>query len=148
MARGGSTDVRQMLLQVDASVVLAQRNLNQLAAQVQRDSARMDTSLSRVDAASARVGGAFGRLNSIVGTLGVSLGGLALVNAGRSMLNFADELEAAADRAGVGIERYQTLRDALRTLEVPAGWVAGSVRLGDGSDIRAPAFRPTGSRAL
>lgn len=42
-----SADVKQLLLQVDASVSLAQRNLSQLAAQVQRETTQMETNLER-----------------------------------------------------------------------------------------------------
>jgi hypothetical protein len=48
-------DARQLLLQVDASVALAQRNLSSLAAQVQRDSQAMETSLGRPDQALERL---------------------------------------------------------------------------------------------
>lgn len=49
-------DVRQLLLQVDASVAVAQRNLQSLARQVANDATAMDTSLSRVDKAFSRIG--------------------------------------------------------------------------------------------
>lgn len=122
MAAGG-TDVKQLLLQVDASVALAQRGLNQLAAQVQRDATRMDQSLARVDGATSRLGAGFTRLNNLAGQFGVALGVGTVIAAGRSILQYADDLEAASDRAGVGIERFQTLTEAFRTLEVDTNTV-------------------------
>jgi len=118
MALRGGSDVRQLLLQVDASVALAQRNLGQLAAQVQRDSDRMDRSLGQVDGATTRLGGAFGRVTGIAASLGLALGVGTIANMGRDMLNFADDLQTAADQAGTSVERYQTLREALRALEI------------------------------
>jgi len=117
-ARG--QDVRQLLLQVDASVALAQRNVNQLANAVARDSGRMNQSLASVDTTMSRLGTGIGRLNSAMGTIGLSLGAGALIDAGRSILQFSDELDAAASQAGISVERYQTLREALRALEIPA----------------------------
>ena len=52
--------------------------------------------------------------------LGVAFGATAILEAGRNILQFADDLDAAAQQAGMSVERYQTLREALRTLEVPA----------------------------
>jgi hypothetical protein len=51
-----ATDARQLLLQVDASVAVAQRNLQSLARQVANDATAMDASLSRVDKAFSRIG--------------------------------------------------------------------------------------------
>jgi lambda family phage tail tape measure protein len=48
-------DIAQLLLQVDASVALAQRNLNQLAQSVDADTNRMDQMLGRVDKAYSRM---------------------------------------------------------------------------------------------
>jgi hypothetical protein len=49
-------DVSRLVLQVDASVELARRNLSALAAAVEGDSQKMDRSLRRVDEAHARLG--------------------------------------------------------------------------------------------
>ncbi len=116
-------DVRQLLLQVDASVELARRNLNQLAAEVQRDSARMDNSLAQVEGPTPRLGAGFGRLQSMLAGFGIAVGIGTVTALGRSILEMGDDIEAAADRAGMGVERFQTLRQALRTLEVDAATV-------------------------
>jgi hypothetical protein len=50
------SDVRQLLLQVDASVAVAQRNLQSLARSVANDATAMDASLARVDKAFSRIG--------------------------------------------------------------------------------------------
>jgi len=117
------TDVKQLLLQVDASVALAQRNLGQLAAQVDRDTRRMDADLARVDTATGRLGAGFSRVAGVLGTLGIGLGIGAVISAGRNISQFADDVESAANRAGIGVERFQTLTEAFRALEVDAGTV-------------------------
>ena len=54
------TETRQLLLQVDASVAVAQRQLRSLAQSVQQDSGSIEKSLARVDTAHQRLGGTLG----------------------------------------------------------------------------------------
>lgn len=84
MARQG-TDIRQLLLQVDASVSLAQRNLNTLAAQVNKDAAAMDKDLAKVDGASDRLGKGFERSSQMAQKALVPLG---QYRAGAQQLSF------------------------------------------------------------
>lgn len=49
-------DVQRLLLQVDASVELARRNMRELAAAVDRDATSMDMALGRVEKAHSRMG--------------------------------------------------------------------------------------------
>jgi tape measure domain-containing protein len=116
MAVAGA-DMRQLLLQVDASVALAQRNLNQLAAQVQRDSTRMDQALGRIDAASDRVGRAFGGLRNVAAGLGVTLGAAGMVQGLRSFLDYADaaktleaQLRLATQQSGSFAQAQEDVR--------------------------------------
>jgi hypothetical protein len=63
MAAGAAgTDVRQLLLQVDASVSLAQRGLSQLAAQVAREANQMEGNLERPAVAAERMGQRFNQV--------------------------------------------------------------------------------------
>lgn len=82
--------VRELLLQVDASVAIAQRNLAALTREVQQDSVKMDRSLGRVDAAGERLNAMFGRLNSMVATFGVGLSAFGAVQGVRTFLDYAD----------------------------------------------------------
>lgn len=118
MPAGGGSDVRQLLLQVDASVALAQRNLAALSAQVAADSAKMDASLANVDGAAGRLGTAFGSITKLGVGFAASLGVDAIVGFGRDILQFADDLSASAEQAGMAVEQYQVMKQALRTLEV------------------------------
>jgi hypothetical protein len=117
MAVAGA-DVKQLLLQVDASVELAKRNLNSLAGAVARDAAKMDGSLAKVDSAFDRGAAAAGRFGVSIGGLIAGVGIGTFVTLGREVLEFADDLATAADQAGLSVERYQTLKEALRTLEI------------------------------
>lgn len=90
MAFGNRSDVKQLLLQVDASVALAQRNLAALANQVDRDTGRINRDLGRVDDASDRLGRNFGRLSAMAGTFGVALGGVGITAGARQFLEYAD----------------------------------------------------------
>lgn len=83
-------DVRQLLLQVDASVALAQRNLGALASQVDRDATRMDRSLSRIDGATSRLDRAFNGLRNTAGALGITLGAAGVAAGVRGFLGYAD----------------------------------------------------------
>src|SRR6185369_3957427 len=55
-------DTRQLLLQVDASVALAQRNLTTLRNQVERDTQAIEGALQRPEEALNRYGEAHGRV--------------------------------------------------------------------------------------
>lgn len=59
-------EVRQLLLQVDASVALAQRNLNSLAQQVDRDTARMEGSLGKPERAIRNLERAFSGFDQVL----------------------------------------------------------------------------------
>lgn len=60
-----------------------------------------------------------------------SLGVSTIISWGRAILDTADALDAAAEQAGIGIERYQTLKQAFRALEVDAGeFQTGMEKLG------------------
>lgn len=58
--------------------------------------------------------GAAGWLKGFVGALGVQQ----IIGWTRAILDAADALDAAAEQAGIGVERYQTLKEAFRALEV------------------------------
>ncbi|HEY0116290.1 MAG TPA: peptidoglycan DD-metalloendopeptidase family protein [Allosphingosinicella sp.] len=117
MARGG-TDVKELLLRFNAQTELARREVRELRDQIDRDTDKMDRDLDKVDKASGKLGDGFSKLKGLAGGIALGALGAGLLAAGRNALEFADNLEAAAARAGIDIERYQTLTRALRTLEV------------------------------
>jgi hypothetical protein len=117
MATGGATD-RQLNLRVDASIELARRNLNALEAQVDRNSRKMEADLGRIEAAAIRSGASFGKLAGVIGGFFTGIGIMGLSAVGKGILDFADDIGTAADQAGIGVERFQTLKEGLRALEV------------------------------
>src|SRR5438132_11417167 len=62
----GGQDVRQLLLQVDASVALAQRNLGSLRQSVDRDTAAMEGALARPEDAVDRLSRVFANFDQVM----------------------------------------------------------------------------------
>jgi hypothetical protein len=111
-------DVQQLLLKIDASTELARRELRKMDGD-------FDSFTKRSEAAAGAAEGAFGRLDkaasfakaSIVGfAAGIGIDGI--ISLGRTILEAADNLDAAAEKAGLSTTRYQTLKESLRSLEV------------------------------
>lgn len=111
------TDVRQLILQVDASVAVAQRNLQSLARSVEQGSTQMDASLGKVDRAFSRVG------KSAQDSANVFLEG---DRAAKRLIASIDPLYAAQLRYNDAIEEAQRLNkqgtlDAQELARVQAG---------------------------
>lgn len=118
MAVGNATEIKALMLQVDASVELARRNLNALAGDVQRFADNSDKSLAQAETGYAKLGKTVGMLTGALAVVGASVGVSTFLEAGRNALQFADDMDAASQKAGISVERYQTLTEAFRTLEV------------------------------
>lgn len=118
-------DVRELLIRVNATTELLRSNLTaaeRAVADFERDTNKR---LDKVDGNFGRLGAGVDRLKvgfasaasasaGFIGALGVG----SILAAGRAVLDFADNLDAAAEKAGVSVERYQTLKEGLRALEV------------------------------
>lgn len=113
-------DVKALLLQVDASVELARRNLSSLERDVARSTARMDVELRKVDTAFGRMGAAAATARNLVGGFIAGIGIQGVASVGKAILQSADDIEAAAKKAGISVERYQSLTEAFRRLEIDA----------------------------
>jgi murein DD-endopeptidase MepM/ murein hydrolase activator NlpD len=120
-------DVKQLLLQVDASVELARRNLATLANQVAKDSDRMDGSLKKVD-------GAFGRMGKAGEVLGGSLrqhlddAASRIPLVGGHMTGMAGAAAGATAAVGLlfaavvmGVKNADELQQAVRALDATLG---------------------------
>nr|MCU0892469.1 hypothetical protein [Sandarakinorhabdus sp.] len=109
-----SADVQQLLLRIDASTELARRELARVAApldEVDRRVRRTQDGMGGLDAA-------FGKVKDSAAGFIAALSVGAVAGFAKSVLDFADDLGTAADQAGVAVERYQTLREGLRALEI------------------------------
>jgi hypothetical protein len=111
-------DVKQLLLQVDASVELMRRNLNQGIGSLNQFEAAADRSARNTEMAFSKIdkAAALARASILGFVSGVGLQGL--VSLGRGFLQLSDDIATAADQANISVERYQTLREGLRALEL------------------------------
>lgn len=113
-----NADVKQLLLQVDANVELMRRNLqsgigslDQFEGKATRAAQQVETSFGKIDKAANLAKTALVGFVASVGVQGIA-------NIGRSFLQLADDIQTAADQANISVERYQTLREGLRSLEL------------------------------
>ena len=106
-------DVQRLLLQIDASTTLLRQQLTSGEKAIDRFASNTERQTQRASASIEFMGGA---MKGLVGVLSIGT----IVSFSSKILNFADDLEAAADQAGISVERFQTLRDSLRSLEVGA----------------------------
>lgn len=118
-------DVRELMIRINASTELLRSNLTAAERAVANFERDTNAKLAKVDSDFGRLGGGLDRLKTGFASLTGSAGGFiaaigvgTVVAAGRAVLEFGDNLEAAADQAGISVERYQTLREGLRTLEL------------------------------
>lgn len=113
-----ATRAEELALQVTASTELAVRELAAATRAVQEFQRKSDVAVARTQASFDKIGTAAAGLRGAIGGVVGAFGAFEAVQFGRSLLSFADDLEAAAEQAGINVERYQTLRQALRVLEV------------------------------
>ncbi len=111
-------DVQQLLLQVDATTELMRRELAKAAAETDQWATRTESAVNRASGSFDAIGGAASFAKGAIGGFIASISIGTLVQAGRAVLDFADSLDAAAEKAGIATERYQTLKEGLRALEV------------------------------
>lgn len=120
-----ANNVQQLLLKIDANAELARRELAKMGGD-------FDTFTRRSEIAAGTAENSFGRIDkaasaarsTLVGfAAGIGVSGIAAL--GRTILQAADEIDAAAEKAGIGVERYQSLRESLRALEVEGEKVDG-----------------------
>jgi hypothetical protein len=113
-------DVKQLLLQVDASVELMRRQLNSGITSLNQFENAADKTANSVTGAFGKIDRAAGvARTAIVGfAAGIGIQGIASVS--RAILQLGDDLDAAAQQANISVERYQTLKEGLRALEVNA----------------------------
>lgn len=113
-------DVNNLLLQVDAQVELARRNLHSLEKEVGSFQRQTEKHLDRVDRNFDKLGTSVGKFKTVIATLGVGVGFAALERGAKGILDAADDLATAAAQANIGVERFQTLQAAFRALEIDA----------------------------
>ncbi|SNS53131.1 hypothetical protein SAMN06295912_108115 [Sphingomonas laterariae] len=143
---------RQLLLQVDASVELARRNLNLLSNDVQKQAASMDASLSRIDKATDRISHGFGLLKGAAVGLIAGLGVAEFLQAASAGLDYASSLGEVSQQIGVSTRDLQVYRYAATQVgvaqdEMDAGLRKLTRTIGEaaaGSEGPVNAFREIG----
>ncbi len=80
---------------------------------------RMDRIETEARSAASRVNTALGGIGNTLAGFAAGIGIAGIAEAGKAVLDYADDLGTAADQAGVAVERYQTLKEGLRSLEIP-----------------------------
>jgi hypothetical protein len=119
-------DVQRLLLQIDASATLLRQEVAKARADVDSFADKTERSANRAGSALERLGGAgFGGVSKMAGfaaggiagfVSALSVGGV--LSFSRAVLEMADDLSTAADQAGIAVERYQSLKEGLRALEI------------------------------
>lgn len=113
-----SADVQQLLLKIDASTELARRELKKMEDGFDGFVRRSEQSVGAAESNFAKLNSAATLVKGSIAGFVAGIGIEGVVSFGRAILDTADSLDAAAEKAGIGVERYQTLRESLRSLEV------------------------------
>lgn len=149
---GAEASTRQLLLQVDASVELARRNLDLLADDVRKNAASMDANLGRIDKAAERVGKSFGLVKGAVVGFVTGVVTSEITSAAMAGLEYASSLGEVAQQLGVTtrdlqVYRYAASQAGISQDEMDAGLSKLSRTIGeaaDGSKKQVAAFREIG----
>ncbi len=105
-------------LLIEANTELARRELDRLDRGLDDTSRNADDANDKVKKSFNGMGVAAEAAKGFIVGFVASLSVDAVVGFSRAILEFADSLDAAAEKAGLGVARYQTLREGLRALEV------------------------------
>ncbi len=112
------TRIGGIVVDIDARLAKLEKELERGNRELRKFEKNATASSSRVEAGLVGIGKGVGTLVGVLGGLGVALGATQLISFGRQALVMADDLATAADQVGIGVERFQTLRQAFRELEV------------------------------
>lgn len=106
MAIGGSilVDLIANTGSFDTDIRKSAQKLNSAATQMQKDLQRLNAGFSLIK-------------NSAIGFL-AGFGVEFTLGGAKALLDYADDLGTAADQAGIAVERFQTLREGFRALEL------------------------------
>ncbi len=115
-----AADEQALRLLIAANTELARKELDKLDASLKNTSENADGTSDQVKKSFADMGSAADAAKGFVVGFLASLSIEAVAGFGRAILDFADNLDAAAEKAGLSVERYQTLQEGLRSLEVDA----------------------------
>jgi hypothetical protein len=123
-----ATEVKALLLQIDASVELLKRNLASGDAQIAAFERKTNEHLTNVQLAFKKMDMAaeasvavFSKLSAGLSSLGLILPTIAFAEMAKTSLEYAAGLKTTADRVGVTVEQLQVMRKAARDAGVEQG---------------------------
>lgn len=113
-----TTRIGGIVVDIDARLAKLEKELARGTRELKRFEQNATASGNRVEAGLVGISKGVGTVVGVLGGLGIALGATQLVSFGRQALAMGDDLATAADQVGIGVERFQTLRQAFRELEV------------------------------
>lgn len=112
------TRIGHIVVDIDARLTSIEKELAKGNRELQRFEKNAIASGGRVEQGFLSVSRGVGTLVGTLAGLGLALGVSELAGFAKSALNMGDDLATAADQAMIGVERFQTLRQAFRELEI------------------------------
>lgn len=113
-----TTRIGGIVVDIDARLAKLEKELARGNRELKKFEQSATASGSRIEAGLVGIGKGVGALVGTLGGLGIALGATELISFGREALAMGDDLATAADQVGIGVERFQTLRQVFRELEV------------------------------
>lgn len=113
-----TTRIGGIVVDIDARLAKLEKELTKGNRDLQRFEKNAIASGGRVEQGLLTVSRGVGALVGALGGLGLALGVSELAGFAKSALDMGDDLATAADQALIGVERFQTLRQAFRELEI------------------------------
>lgn len=112
------TRIGGIVVDIDARLAKLEKELARGNRELKKFEQSATASGNRVEAGLVAISKGVGALVGTLGGLGIAFGATELISFGRDALAMGDDLATAADQVGIGVERFQTLRQVFRELEV------------------------------
>ncbi|WP_188945797.1 hypothetical protein, partial [Polymorphobacter multimanifer] len=112
------SEKQDLRLDISANSQIARAELEKLATDLERMDRRVDRTQGNFDKQFSAIDKSVGLPKANIAGFVAALSIDAIISFGRGILEAADNIATAADQAGLGAERYQTLTEALRVLEL------------------------------
>lgn len=113
-----TTRIGGIVVDIDARLAKLEKELARGNRELKKFEQNATASGSRIETGLVGISKGVGTLVGVLGGLGVAFAATELIGFGRDALAMGDDLATAADQVGIGVERFQTLRQVFRELEV------------------------------
>lgn len=115
----------ELVIKIEATTALLRAELERANKGLDSFGGKVNSRLDKVDKRFQKLGNA---VKSSLGLFGIGFGASALATFGRNAINAADQIGAAADRAGFAAERFQRLQFAFEQSDVKSEEFAEGMR--------------------